>query len=683
MDNQYRHIVLKFDTAEKPVFKENKAKGYVEFGTDNNYPKYLLDLYNESPKHGAIVKSKCGYIYGRGFEVPGQANSKGESWNNILKRCIKDDELFRGFYLQVIWNRAKQVSEIYHIEFHKVRANKDLNEFMVKNDWNDGREKARVYPSFNPADPVGSQIFYYKEYNPFSEVYPIPGYFQGLTYIESDILVSRHILGNAKQGFVGSKLINLNNGMPPAEEQKAEIERSLVKKFTGSEGKRMVIMFNPSKDNAAEIVDLGNTMLTKEDFTNVNNLIQQEIFAAHQVVSPSLMGIKTEGQLGGRTEIRDAYEIFRNTYVAERQQNLEEIMTKFRNLKGEAGEFKIVPVEPIKFEFSESIMSQNMTQDEIRRLMGLEPLQEGQITSDGQTAVKSPVNAPQGQSSGMVQAANDNLRNLTGRQYQNVMRIVRHFANGKISKEQASLMLKSGYGMTDQEVNVFLGVDNDPNTDDDIQKFADAEDDRLISEFSACGETMEGYTIHKSYKVNNHHMAFADVPVLNQLQANVLDLMTRDKRITIEGLAKATDRTTKEVQEAVDMLVKKEIIAPKDIKVGQDMINEWEVKIPNSELPGKQPKVTEFFIRYTYEWNVPVDKQNAATSRPFCKRMMELSATKDKPTGRTWSMTDIVNMSLRVGYSVLDRRGGFWNDNGTIHPYCRHDWVANVVTKNK
>jgi len=140
-----------------------------------------------------------------------------------------------------------------------------------------------------------------------------------LNFIESDIEVSRHILGNANQGFVGSTLINLNNGDPVNEEHKGEVERGLLKKFTGDEGKRLVIMFNKSKDNAAEIVNLGNTMLTKEDFTNINNLITNEIMICHQVVSPTLFGVKVDVQLGSRNEIREAYEVFNNVYVQERQ----------------------------------------------------------------------------------------------------------------------------------------------------------------------------------------------------------------------------------------------------------------------------------------------------------------------------------------------------------------------------
>ena len=677
MDN-YKHIVLQFDQAEQPKFREVKGKGYVEFGKDNNYPKYLLGLFNESPKHGAIVKGKCNYIYGKGFENAGTANSR-DTWNDVMKKCIKDDELYRGYYLQIIWNRAKKISEVYHLEFHKVRVSKDLLTFYVKNDWSDFKEKAREYKAFDVNNPVGSQIMYIKEYNPSSEIYPFPSYMQGLNYIESDIEVSRHILGNAKQGWVGSKLINLNNGDPIGEENKGEIERGLLKKFTGDSGKRVVIMFNKSKENSADIQDLGTTMLTKEDFTNINNLITQEVFASHQITSPVLFGIKSDGQLGARNEIRDAYQIFNNTYVQARQQELESVFTYLRNLKGEAGEFKIQPVEPLNFEFSEAIMAQNLTQDEIRELMGREPLQQGQVTSDGAVAVKNEI---QVDATPYVAPANDNLKNLSGRQYQNVMRIVRQFTSGKLTKAQASLMLKNGFGFTDQDVNDFLGIDDSPLTHDEIQKFSMTNDDRLIEAFGNHGESPDNFIIIDKKKVSevSEEEYFADISSLNQLQANILDLISKDKRITPEVIASTLKVSTKDVEQTIQDLVDNEYLKQSQSKIGTDIIIERELTAPISELQGKNPskKVTEILIRYSYEWRdiVPVDERDTLEhpSREFCKRLMALN--------KFYSRSDIESISMIMGYSVWDRAGGWWNDKINKKPYqCRHEWKANLVKR--
>jgi hypothetical protein len=659
VSNKYQLINIQFDQAQQPRFEEKKGKNYVEFGAKNNYPNYLIELYGESPKHGAIVKGKVNYIFGKGFEgVEQKANSQGETWNQIMKRSILDDELQGGYYLQIIYNALGKIKDVFHIEFQKVRVSKDLQTFYVKNDWtaSDFKEKAREYPAFNPNDPSGPQIFFVKQYNPKSDVYPLPSYFQGLNYIESDIQVSRHILGNAKHNFVATKLINFNNGLPQEEEQQ-EVEADLKRKFANHDGDRVVIAFNPSRENAVDIVDLGETSLTKEDFTNVNNLIMQEIFSCHQVTSPMLFGVKTEGQLGGRSEIRDAYQIFQNTYVNERQQEHEQTFTTLMNLAGIEGEFKIVPVEPLSFEFSEAVMSANMTRDEIREKLGL---QVAAVDANGAPVTTQPIQA------------NATLTNLSGRQHQNVMRIVRQFGSGKINKAQAALMLKSGFGFTDADVDTFLGVDDDPSTE---QAFASMQDDLLVNEFAACGDSVEDFEVIETHDAKNYEQ-FADDEI-NVLKANVLDLISKDKRVTPEVMAKVLNKSVAQIDNALEALklegyltqtgVAISILNPNYTPVVRQLTE------PLSKIPGGDKTTkTEVLLRYTYSG--PEDSKN----RPFCARMLQLAKTK------LWSRSDIENISERLGYSVWDRRGGWFTEpNGNHRPYCRHRWQVKIVTRKK
>ena len=658
MSNKYQLINIQFDQAQQPRFEEKKGKNYVEFGAKNNYPNYLIELYGESPKHGAIIKGKVNYIYGKGFEdVEQKANSLGETWNQIMKRSILDDELQGGYYLQIIYNALGKIKDVFHIEFQKVRVSKDLQTFYVKNDWtaSDFKEKAREYPAFNPNDPSGPQIFFVKQYNPKSDVYPLPSYFQGLNYIESDIQVSRHILGNAKHNFVATKLINFNNGLPQEEEQQ-EVETDLKRKFANHDGDRVVIAFNPSRENAVDIVNLGETSLTKEDFTNVNNLIMQEIFSCHQVTSPMLFGIKTEGQLGGRSEIRDAYQIFQNTYVNERQQEHEQTFTKLMNLAGIEGEFKIVPVEPLSFEFSEAVMSANMTRDEIREKLGL----QSSVVTDASGVTTQPVQA------------NATLTNLSGRQHQNVMRIVRQFGSGKINKAQAALMLKSGFGFTDADVDTFLGVDDDPSTE---QAFASMQDDLLVNEFAACGDNVEDFEVVETHDAKGYQ-AFADEEI-NVLKANVLDLISKDKRVTPEVMAKVLNKSVAQIDNALEALKLEGYLTQTGVAIS--ILNPNYTPVirqltePLSKIPGGDKTTkTEVLLRYTYSG--PEDSKN----RPFCARMLQLAKTK------LWSRSDIENISERLGYSVWDRRGGWFTEpNGNHRPYCRHRWQVKIVTRKK
>jgi hypothetical protein len=56
---------------------------------------------------------------------------------------------------------------------------------------------------------------------------------------------------------------------------------------------------------------------------------------------------------------------------------------------------------------------------------------------------------------------NENLKSLKGREYQALIRIVREYNKEKITRDQAVHMLMSGYGLTEEECNVWLGeLDN-------------------------------------------------------------------------------------------------------------------------------------------------------------------------------------------------------------------------------
>ena len=91
---------------------------------------------------------------------------------------------------------------------------------------------------------------------------------------------------------------------------------------------------------------------------------------------------------------------------------------------------------------------------------------------------------------------------------------------------------------------------------------------------------------------------------------------------------------------------------------------------PIKEITDTKPSTTQILIRYSYEG--PRDDRN----RPFCAKLLELD--------KFYSREDIEKISERVGYSVWDRRGGWWTQpDGTHSPSCRHRWQTNVVLRKK
>lgn len=107
----------------------------------------------------------------------------------------------------------------------------------------------------------------------------------------------------------------------------------------------------------------------------------------------------------------------------------------------------------------------------------------------------------------------------------------------------------------------------------------------------------------------------------------------------------------------------------------KDIIIERTLTKPLSKIiEDLRPKTSQFEIRYSYEWISGYGKDDIDTSRPFCKYLLDAK--------KFYSRTDIEQMSARLGYSVWDRRGGWWTmPNGDHSPTCRHKWVSNIVKR--
>jgi len=152
-----------------------------------------------------------------------------------------------------------------------------------------------------------------------------------------------------------SKLIEFFTGVPN-DEAKMVIEKKMKNKYSGSENAgSFMLLFNEQGGKAVNVQDISSNDLDKQ-FEILNKTCTQEIFIGHSVTTPGLLGVLTEGKLGSSTELREGYEIFKNTYVNERQQAHEEIFNALIFMAtGLPSERSIVPVEPIGIEITESL----------------------------------------------------------------------------------------------------------------------------------------------------------------------------------------------------------------------------------------------------------------------------------------------------------------------------------------
>ena len=630
--------LIQFAEAKQPQYAEKKGEGYIMYGDRNDYPQYLIELFNKSAKHNAIVKSKVHYICGNGWTGSSEQFIKHinrtETLDDITTKISLDIELFGGAFMEIIWGMDGKVSEVWHCDYSKFRTNKDNTQFWYKDDWNDRKEKAEVYLGFNPQLPEGKQILYIKEYRPNVGSYALPSYFGALNYIESDIEVSKHVLGNAKTGFSASKLITLPNGEPSPEEQRV-VHNKFKNTYTGADGIKYMLAFVNDASRKPIVDDLGTSDLTKEDFARVDSLIQVNIFSGHQITTPSIFGIAEAGKLGSRTEMRDGYEIFKNTYVNAKQMFLESTFNMLAGFAGYVEDLKIIPTEPVGIELSETGLLQIMSKDELRERIGL-PIIDVQSTSTNQDVIDA-INSL----SPLV--ANKVLDQLT-------------------PNELRALV----------SLQPTQGGESIPTASQSAE-FSDIESLKVFEEF---GEDKESFNVWKQKNVFQDVELFADV---TQIQSSILDLISKDKRITPEVIADTLKESVSTVNNIIKDLEDKGFIKSKDSKIGkgidENVIIERTLTQPLSDIVEQvRPKTTAFLIRYSYEWIAGFSDANLTTSRDFCKYVLKAN--------KMYSRSEIETISARLGYSVWDRRGGWWTKpNGVHSESCRHEWKSNIVTR--
>jgi DNA-binding MarR family transcriptional regulator len=200
-------------------------------------------------------------------------------------------------------------------------------------------------------------------------------------YIEIDYEIANFHLSSVKNGFVAGTMINFFNGQPTEEEQEA-IEEKIQDKFCGTDNANKILLnFNDSKEQAAEILRMDGNDFDKR-FDILNDTVRQEIFTGHRIVDPALFGIQEQGLFTNRTQIRDSYELFKNTYVNGRQRFIESIFNGLASLAGFEKRLIIQDSEPISESFSEATKVGVMTRDEIRAELGLPPITTEQVATE-------------------------------------------------------------------------------------------------------------------------------------------------------------------------------------------------------------------------------------------------------------------------------------------------------------
>lgn len=326
-------LIHRYKTNHNTLKEERGEGSFIRFGNNNAFPQKLIWLNNHSSLNGACIKAKTEAIIGKGLicKTEGVLDNANpyESWNDIYKKVSYDFTLLGDYALQIVWSKdGKKIAEAYHVDMSYVRA-EEKDEFgiipgyYISADWAlSSQGDANYLPAYCPSKSIKQpkQLFTIKPYRPGLEYYSLPDYVGSIRIIELDTEIDNFHTNNIQNGLAPSLAITTFTNADAEEQQ--WVEKALRNQYGGSDNAGSLLYMDVASRDEAPIITPIATNGNDTYYEVMNSMIEQKILTGHRITSPMILGIKTEGQLGGRDEMLDAYLLFMNTVINPMQSSI-------------------------------------------------------------------------------------------------------------------------------------------------------------------------------------------------------------------------------------------------------------------------------------------------------------------------------------------------------------------------
>ena len=344
--------------AEKP-----SNQGFVNYGDDNLFPQYLIDLYKSSATHNALCTSIAYMIFGDGVQADTlEARLKIEEWglqDEVRKACL-DLKIQGGFALEVVYSIDRStIAKVRHCPFENIRTaevdeNEDVNFYYYSKDWSDKTCEPEVVRAFDPSDSVDYpvQILYVKPFSPGSYYYPKPDYIGSIDYIELDKEIGKYHINNIKNGLAPSFTIHFKNGVP-AQEERLRIRNDIERQLAGATNAgKFIVTYSDSPDRKPDFEPFPLSDADKQ-YQFLSTEVSDKIMVGHRVVSSAMFGVKTSGQLGNTQELEIASELFDRQVIKPYQRIVKSALESIFTAAGAptlVSVEEVPPMEPVEVE---------------------------------------------------------------------------------------------------------------------------------------------------------------------------------------------------------------------------------------------------------------------------------------------------------------------------------------------
>lgn len=365
-----------------PTFKASYGGKYIQWLDQDGkmqWPEKLMELKNNSALHGRLCRSIVQQICGSGFLFDvssakslatetflNETNEDGQNLYQVFKKFANDEYIIGMGSLLIAYEKNKKtVTSVQYIPVSKLRAapvdeeKQRIPGWYYLYDW--GMKTAKSQLAFIPSNNFLNQKSAAKQYeelvdtmdiskqdeldnklkqienifisennqvlvhapsiDTLSFYYPsLPVYVGALSAIRTAISIGKYNTNSIENGLNIDSIMNVFGITSDA--AKLKFGNELYAQYRNpNRGKQTLLTFSPDKEHAPVITPI-NTNTEDRLYSKINENIIQDILTAHGVVSPLLAGIKTAGQLGGATELKEAAELFYKLIVKPLQEQM-------------------------------------------------------------------------------------------------------------------------------------------------------------------------------------------------------------------------------------------------------------------------------------------------------------------------------------------------------------------------
>lgn len=309
------------------------TNGIILFGDDNLYPQLLNQLYYTSPIHSQCIEFITNAIIGGGYTWVDEKTSAAAKVDQIafekankfskLARLLTRDYVIHKRVCVIVHKINGKTVKFRRLDPSTIRNSSDLDKFIYSNDWSRGYVDMKEYKRYYPGTKEVECLYVFQDNTPGQTIYPIPSYNSCLNFCALDGDLSYFHKNNMQNSIFPSIVIRRPKDFSSIEEVEKFKSEISSKTGAGNAGRVLVLTGN-GKDDLPEFQSISAN--NNDGAFEVSSKECKDAICIAHGINPSIIGIKTAGQLGNTEEIKNSYTIFEKNVVKPTRSIIEEIL---------------------------------------------------------------------------------------------------------------------------------------------------------------------------------------------------------------------------------------------------------------------------------------------------------------------------------------------------------------------